>query len=168
MRRIQGGGMNRYLSIMQVVNKGMDFVAGTALVLIMLLTSLDVALRYLGYPIQGSYDLVSFGAVFVIGFALPRTTWDRMQVTVDVLVDKIPDQRIVLDVMTRIMAIALFAIVGWNLTKLGASFFKTGDSTLTIALPLYPVAYALGIGAFFECLALVADMVKIILQRRTA
>ena len=63
--------MRQYLDIMQVVNKGMDFVAGAFLVAIMLLTSLDVVLRYLGHPIQGSYDLVSFGAAFVIGFALP-------------------------------------------------------------------------------------------------
>jgi TRAP-type C4-dicarboxylate transport system permease small subunit len=160
--------MNRYLTVMTVVNKCMDFVAGTALLLIMFLTSCDVVLRYLGYPIQGSYDLVSFGAVFVIGFALPKTTWDRMQVTVDVLVDKIPDQRIVLDVITRLISIALFALVGWNLTMLGASFFKTGESTMTIALPLYPVAYALGISAFLECMALVADLIKVILQRRTA
>ncbi len=153
---------------MTIVYKGMDFVAGTALILIMLLTSLDVVLRYLGHPIQGSYDLVSFGAVFVIGFALPKTTWDKMQVTVDLVVDKISSQRFVLDIITRVVSVSLFAIVSWNLTKLGASFFKTGDSTLTIALPLYPVAFALGISAFFECLALVADMVRIVMQRRTA
>ena len=102
--------MKKYLSFMQIVNKGMDLVAATVLVLIMLLTSLDVVLRYLGYPIQGSYDLVTFGAAFVIGFALPRTSWDHMHITVDILVDKIPKKRSILDVITRFMAISLFVL----------------------------------------------------------
>jgi TRAP-type C4-dicarboxylate transport system permease small subunit len=160
--------MKKYLRFMQIVNKGMDLVAATVLVLIMLLTSLDVVLRYLGYPIQGAYDLVTFGAAFVIGFALPRTSWDHGHITVDILVEKIPKKRAILDVITRIMAISLFVLVGWNFMKLGASFFRTGEGTLTLGLPLYPIAYALGISAFIECLALLGDIVKMALQRRTA
>jgi TRAP-type C4-dicarboxylate transport system permease small subunit len=160
--------MERYLNIMQVVNKAMDCVAGTVLVLIMLLTSLDVVLRYLGHPIKGSYDIVSFGAAFVIGFALPRTSWDKGHVTVDMLVDKIPNKRVIFDLVTRVMAISLFVIIGWNFAKLGASFFKTGEGTLTLGIPLYPIAYALGIAAFFECLALLGDIVKVVVKRRTA
>ncbi|OPY68004.1 MAG: Tripartite ATP-independent periplasmic transporter [Syntrophorhabdaceae bacterium PtaU1.Bin034] len=160
--------MKQYLSIMQVVNKGMDFVAGTFLVLIMLLTSVDVVLRYLGHPIQGSYDLVTFGAAFVIGFALPRTSWNRMHITVDILVEKIPGKRVILDLITRVMAIALFALIGWNFMKLGASFSRTGEGTLTLGVPLYPIAYALGFSSFLECLALLGDIVKIAVQRRTA
>jgi len=153
---------------MEIVNKCMDFVAGTVLVLIMLLTSLDVVLRYLGYPIQGSYDMVSFGAAFVIGFALPKTSWDKGHITVDLLVEKIPNQKVIFDMVTRVMAIALFVIIGWNFIKLGASFVRTGEGTLTLGIPLYPVAFALGISAFFECLALVGDMIKVALERRTA
>lgn len=158
--------MKKYLSFMQIVNKGMDWVAAAVLVLIMLITSLDVVLRYLGHPIQGSYDLVTFGAAFVIGFALPRTSWDRMHITVDLVIERIPGKRAILDVMTRILAISLFVLIGWNFMKLGASFFRTGEGTLTLGLPLYPIAYALGICAIFECLALFGDIVKVALQRR--
>lgn len=153
--------MKRYLSVMLIVNRVMDCVAGTALVLIMLLTSLDVVLRYLRHPILGSYDMVSMGAAFVIGFALPRTSWDKMHISVDILVDKLPQKRIVFDLITRVMAMALFLIIGWNLTKLGASFSRTGDSTLTLGLPFYPIVYALGISAFVECLVLLADIVRL-------
>ena len=158
--------MQKFLNLMQIVNKGMDLIAATVLVLIMLLTSLDVVLRYLGYPIQGSYDLVTCGAAFVIGFALPKTSWDHMHITVDILVEKIPAKKVVLDVITRILSISLFVLIGWNFIKLGASLLKTGESTLTLGVPLYPIAYALGISAFFECLALFGDIVRIGLQRR--
>ena len=160
--------MERYLSILQVVNKGMDFVAGTALVSIMLLTTCDVVLRYLGHPILGSYDLVSFGAAFVIGFALPRTSWEKMHITVDILVEKIPDRRFIVDIVTRAMALALFVLLGWNLTVLGADFFKTGEGTLTLGIPLFPIAYALGFCAFLQCFSLIGDVARIVLKRRAA
>lgn len=160
--------MKQFLNIMQIVNKAMDVVAGTALVLIMLLTSCDVVLRYLGHPIQGSYDIASLTGAFVIGFALPRTSWEKMHISVDILVEWIPDKRVILDMITRIMAIALFVLIGWNLVKLGASFMRTGEGTLTIGLPLYPVAYALGFAAFLECFALLGDIVKVVVQRREA
>lgn len=160
--------MELYLRILQAAHKGMDLVAGAALVSIMLLTTCDVVLRYLGHPILGSYDLVSFGAVFVIGFALPGTSWQRMHITVDILIDKIPDRRFVADLGTRALALALFVLVGWNLTVLGADFRKTGEETLTLGIPLYPVAYALGFCAFLQCLTLVGDAVRIVMRRSAA
>ena len=160
--------MEQDLRILQVVNKGMDLVAGTALVAIMLLTTCDVVLRYLGRPILGSYDLVSVGAVFVIGFALPRTSWQKTHITVDILVEKIPHRRFILDIVTRIMALALFVLVGWNLTVLGADFFKTEEGTLTLGIPLFPMAYALGFCAFLQCFTLIGEVVRIVIQRRAA
>jgi TRAP-type C4-dicarboxylate transport system permease small subunit len=162
------GMMERYLNIIQTVNKGMDLVAGTAMVLIMLLTTCDVVLRYLGHPILGSYDLVSFGAAFVIGFALPRTSWEKMHITVDILVEKIPQHRFIMDIATRAMALALFVLIGWNLILLGTGFFETGEETLTLGIPLFPIAYALGFCAFLQCFSLIGDVVRIVLQRRTA
>jgi TRAP-type C4-dicarboxylate transport system permease small subunit len=160
--------MERHLKILQAANKGMDFVAGTALVLIMLLTTFDVVFRYLGHPILGSYDLVSFGAAFVIGFALPRTSWDKMHITVDIFVEKIPRHRFIVDIVTRAMALALFVLIGWNLILLGAGFLKTGEETLTLGIPLFPIAFALGFCAFLQCFALIGDAARIVLQRRAA
>jgi TRAP-type C4-dicarboxylate transport system permease small subunit len=160
--------MEQYLRILQIVNKGMDLVAGTALVAIMLLTTCDVVLRYLGHPILGSYDLVSVGAAFVIGFALPRTSWQKTHIAVDILVEKIPHRRFILDIATRVMALALFILVGWNLTVLGADFFKTEEGTLTLGIPLFPMAYALGFCAFLQCFTLIGEVVRIVIQRRAA
>ena len=160
--------MKRYLRFIQAVNKGMDFVAGTALIMIMLLTTCDVILRYLGHPILGSHDLVSFGAAFVIGFALPRTSLEKMHITVDILVEKIPNRRLIVDIVTRAMALALFTLLGCNLIVLGADFFKTGEGTMTLGIPLFPIAYALGFCAFVQCLSLSGEVVRMIVTRRAA
>jgi TRAP-type C4-dicarboxylate transport system permease small subunit len=154
--------MDRYMNIMQALKKGMDCVAGTALVLVMLLTSLDVVLRYMGRPIIGSYDMVALGGAFILGFALPGTSWDKMNITVDIIVERFPARaRRFIDLFTRCMAITLFIVLGWNLGKLGMSFYKTGEATLTLGIPLFPVVCCLSLCAFAECFVLLADMVRI-------
>ncbi len=155
--------MKRFLNMTLVCADLTDWVAGTALVLIMLLTSLDVILRYLGYPIPGAYDLVSLGGAFVIGFAIPRTSWDRTHVTVDILTAKLSvSKQAVFAVGTRILALFFFLVLGWNLVRMGIGFMRTGDSTQTLSVPLYPLAFALGICAFIECIVLVADVVRVV------
>jgi TRAP-type C4-dicarboxylate transport system permease small subunit len=84
-----------------------------------------------------------------------------MHIHVDILTAKLPGQKVLFELTTRVIAIALFILIGWNLSRLGASFFKTGEGTLTLGIPLYPVAYALGVSAFVECLVLLADMVRV-------
>ncbi len=154
--------MKRFLHMTLVCADLTDWVAGTALVLIMLLTSLDVVLRYLGYPIPGAYDLVSLGGAFVIGFAIPKTSWDRTHVTVDILTAKLPaGKQAVFEVGTRILGLFFFLVIGWNLMKMGIGFMRTGDSTQTLSVPLYPLAFALGLCAFIECIVLVADVVRV-------
>lgn len=152
--------MSRFQSVASSLAKLMDIVAGLALVGIMLLTSLDVILRYFGKPIQGAYDIVSMSAVFVIGFALPRTSWDRAHVTVDILVDTVPAIRRVFHFGTRILALFLFALLAWNLIRLGLDYSQTGECTLTLALPLYPVAFALGLCSIAQCVVLAADFTR--------
>jgi TRAP-type C4-dicarboxylate transport system permease small subunit len=156
--------MSRFLSLAHSLAKLMDIFAGFALVGIMLLTSLDVILRYFGNPIPGTYDIVSLTAAFVIGFALPRTAWDKTHVTVDILVDRFPGTKAPFHVITRILALLFFILLAWNLIKLGLSFAKTGESTLTLALPLYFVAFALGICTVAQCIVLMADLVRPINQ----
>ena len=156
--------MKWFLNMMDALSRYSDIIAGVALVSIMLLTSLDVILRYLGSPITGSYDLVSMGGAVVIGFGVPRTSWDKKHVSVDILVERLPERRNVFDVSTRMIALFFFTVLTWNLVKMGASFSRTGESTLTVALPLYPIAFALGFCCFMQCLVLVSDVVRIVTQ----
>lgn len=48
--------MEVFLSITQKLSKWMQWIAGGALIFIMLLTVSDVGLRIFGRPIKGTYD----------------------------------------------------------------------------------------------------------------
>lgn len=139
----------------------MFMIAGIALTGSMFLTVADVFLRAFKSPIVGTYELVGLLGAVVIGFAIPQTSRVNGHVVMDFLTGKLPPlaQRI-LHAVTRLFAVAIFAIIAWNLFGLGADFRRTGETTPTLLLPLFPVAYGIGVCCLIECLVLFVDMVE--------
>lgn len=142
--------------------KSMYVIAGVTLVLMMLLTVADVILRSFKRPIVGTYELVAFSAAVVIGFSVPLTSWMRGHIFVDFFILNYPQKvRDIFNIVTRCCGIGLFLVIGWNLIRFGMDLRQSGEVSLTLAMPFYPVAYGLGISCFIECLVLICDIVKI-------
>jgi TRAP-type C4-dicarboxylate transport system permease small subunit len=153
-----GGFQNFVLKL----SNWMHVVAAIALTFIMLLTVSDVVLRLFGHPIVGTFELVGLGGAVIIGFGIPITSWNRGHIFVDFLINMFPKGiRDGFNVVTRLISMGLFILVGWNLIILGNDLLKSGEVTLTRQLPFYPVAYGLAICCFIECLVLISDLTKI-------
>jgi TRAP-type C4-dicarboxylate transport system permease small subunit len=154
--------MGNVFAFVESMSKLMQVVAGTALTFIMLLTGTDVALRIFGHPIIGTYEMVGLGGALVLGFALPMTSWLRGHIFVDFLYLKCPKKvQQAMNIATRIICIAVYLLIGWNLLLMGMELHASGELTITRHLPFYPVAYALGLCCFAECLVLICDIGKI-------
>jgi TRAP-type C4-dicarboxylate transport system permease small subunit len=139
----------------------MDVVGGIVLTFMMLVTVVDVILRYLGKPITGTYELVYLGGAVVIAFAMPRTSWEGGNVSVDFVLMAFKGRaRKAVMAFTRVLGLVFFALLGWNLLRLGNTLLEKHEVSLTLHVPIYPVVYALGICAFVECLVLLAMLVS--------
>jgi hypothetical protein len=113
-------------------------------------------------PIVGTYELVAFSGAVAIGFSMPLTSWMRGHIYVDFFILKFSKKtRNGFNMVTRCLGIFLFLMVGWNLIKFGMDLQKSGEVSLTLQMPFYPIAYGMGICCFIQCLVLVCDMVKI-------
>lgn len=144
------------------LNRTTNIIAGTVLTCMMLFTTLDVILRYLGKPILGSFELVSLAGVAVIGFAMPHTSWMQSHVNVDFLLTNMGKRgQNVTNVATRILSIALFAALGVFLIQKGMYMSRTGEVSSTLQIPFYPVSYGLAVCCFLQCLVLVCQIIKI-------
>lgn len=153
--------MNVLNTILQKIVHAMYGIAGIALASIVFLTVADVFLRMFKIPIEGTYEIVSMLGAVVIGFAIPQTTIERGHVLMDFLTEKLPfvGQR-VLHLVTRLLASLTFLIIGWNLFKLGNDLLDTGQVSLTLKFPEYPVAYGIAFCCLLECLVLLSDLIK--------
>jgi TRAP-type C4-dicarboxylate transport system permease small subunit len=154
--------MKRFLELVLNISKVMNGVAGVALTLMMGLTVVDVFGRAGGYPILGTFEIVSLFAIVVTAFALPLATWQRRHVYMELLLEKLPRRnRDILNVSTRIFCIVLFIIMGINLFQVGAEFARAREVTTALDIPLFPAAYAAGFCCFVQVVALACDVVKI-------
>ncbi len=138
--------MEKFQIVVSRLCKYMAVVAGTALVLVMLLTVLDVILRYFGHPILGVYDLVALGGAIVIGFSLPYAAERKVHVFME-MIQQAQGKRLkqVLLVVTRLIALLISIIVAWHLVRLGQGFRETGEASLTVQIVYYPIAIGLGV-----------------------
>ncbi len=153
--------MNGFNNIVLKLAKSMDVLSGLVLTFMMLITVTDVVLRVSGRPITGTYELVFLSGAVVIACAIPRTSWEGGHVNVDfVIMGFSMAVRKVVTIITRLFGIAFFFLLGWNLFALGTQLYSKEEVSLTLHVPIYPVAYILGISAFVECLVLVSDMLK--------
>ncbi len=139
-------------------------IAGASLVFLMLLTVADVFLRLFDRPILGTYELVSFTGTLVFGLALPFTSWSRQHIYVDFFIGKFPRRmQDVFNVGTRVIVVAVFFWIGWNVLRFGAGLHRSGELSAALRMPFYPFAYVLGVCCFVECIVLLCDLVKIAL-----
>lgn len=146
-------------SIVGNVSGVMYVIAGIALSGMVALTVADVILRMFKMPIVGTYEIVGLLGAIMVGFAIPQTSRAKGHVAMDFLEGKLPaavDRGF--QIITRLLGIALFFIIGWQLWLLGDDYLRIGEVTLTVHLPQYPVCYGMSICCFFECVVLLLEI----------
>jgi TRAP-type C4-dicarboxylate transport system permease small subunit len=154
--------MNGFLNKINGLSRLFNVIAGISLTFVMLLTVMDVILRALKRPIVGTYELVAFSGAVVIGFAVPLTSWLRGHIFVDFFILRFSQKvRNIFNITTRCLVIVLFFLIGWNLIKYGMDLQKSGEVSLTLQMPFYPVAYGVAVCCFVQCLVLICDVIKI-------
>ena len=154
--------MNGFLNKIKGLSGVFNVIAGISLTFLMLLTVMDVILRALKRPIVGTYELVAFSGAVVIGFAVPLTSWLRGHIFVDFFILRFSQKvRNIFNITTRCLVIVLFLLIGWNLIKYGMDLQKSGEVSLTLQMPFYPVAYGVAVCCFVQCLVLICDIIKI-------
>lgn len=154
--------MEDFLNKIKGLSGFLNIIAGITLTSMMSITVADVILRYFRKPIVGTYELVAFSGAVVIGFSLPFTSWIRGHIYVDFIISGFSKKiRNAFNVITRCMVIWLFLMIGWNLIKYGMDLQRSGEVSLTLQMPFYPVAYGIGICCFIQCLVIGCDFLKI-------
>ena len=148
--------------ILRFISKLLNYIAGLALTFMMFLTVADVFLRAGGHPIIGTYEIVALSLAFVIGFGIPQVSLDKGHVYMEFLLEKFSKRgKDVMNTITRVLCLILFAFIGYNLFNVGAGFHASGEVSATIKMPFYPVAYGVAVCCLLECCVFIFDIVRI-------
>lgn len=143
------------------INRIIYLVAGFALMFMMLLTVADVIMREFQKPIIGTFELVGLSAAVVIGFCIPYTTSLKSHISVDFFTMILSEKKKrVLLLFTRVLGIILFFLIGYDMLLMAQDLYRSGEVSLTIKMPFYPVAIGIGLCCFMQTFTLIVDFIN--------
>ena len=155
--------MQRFMKAVLAADYVFFAVAGLGLGVMMVVTLVDVVMRYMGRPIFGSMEIVCFTSAVAIGFAIPYTSWSKGHITVDFLLEKLsPGTVRILKIITRITGLALFLFASYNFILYGLDLIKSKEVTPGFRIPYYPITFGLAVACFLQALTLFCDLVRTI------
>jgi TRAP-type C4-dicarboxylate transport system permease small subunit len=151
------------------------WVAGIAIVSMMLLTCADIILRfavtvYHEYhwqflsqfkPIPGTYELVCFLGSVAVAFAMAHTSVERGHVAVSIVVRLFPKKvQAVIETITTLFGTVFFILLSWQSVLYAWELHARGEVSATLQLPFYPFVYGIGFASAAVCLVLLVDLSK--------
>jgi TRAP-type C4-dicarboxylate transport system permease small subunit len=151
------------------------WVAGTAIVSMMLLTCADIILRlgvtvyheyhwqFLSHvkPIPGTYELVCFLGSVAVAFAMAHTSVEQGHVAVSIIVRLLPKRvQAVIETITTSFGTVFFVLLSWQSVLYAGELHARGEVSPTLQLPFYPFVYGIGFASAAVCLVLLVDLSK--------
>lgn len=139
----------------------LDWIAGWALMGVMLLVVSNILLRLFGRPIEGTYEWVGFLTAAAIGLSLAYCAVQKGHIAVTFFVDKLaPRQQAAIDLVINLLSVAFLVLAFWESLLYGNSMKVSGEVALTTKIPFYPFIYLIAFGLLALALVILADIFK--------
>ena len=138
----------------------LGMIAAVAIFTMMALTCLDVFLRYFfRKPIPGTYEIVALLGAVAVSFAMAHTLAEKGHVAVSLIVQMFPKRlQGIVESIISIFGIILFGLIAWQSILYGVDCQRSGEVSMTLQLPFYPIIYGVALGAAVVCLVLIVDL----------
>ena len=147
------------MNIIRVVSRVLGYVATGFMVVLMLLTVVDVFLRYFfKAPITGSTEISRLLMIIIVFPALGWAAIDRAHIRVDLVVSRIPARlQAIFSSITFFFALVTFVIITWR-SFLEATVVNRQTSLLHLSFT--PFYWVMSVGFAIFCLAIAALVVE--------
>jgi len=141
-------------------------LAACVLAAMMLLTGVDVILRYIfAWPISGSLELTEFMMVIVIAFGLAYCALQKRHVRIDLLVSRLPDRaQAVMNSIANLAFLLLFVLITWRSFYRMQSMYEGQLTSSVLFIPKFPFMILMIIGSAILCLVVLKDVIECFCQ----
>lgn len=167
--------MNRFEASIKGLVRYMYYIAGAAIVLMMVLSTTDVFLRFCVTlystfqwsfleslrPLPGTYDLVALFGSVAAAFAMAHTTVESGHVSVRLLVRKLTKKnQIRLKFFTDTLSGTLFGVLSWRCILYARDLKESGEVSMTLQLPFHPFVYLLAFASLAVTLVFLTSLLN--------
>jgi len=147
------------MKIIRYVSRVLGYVATGFMVVLMLLTVVDVFLRYFfNAPITGATEISRLLMIIIVFPALGWAAIDRVHIRVDLVVSRIPPRmQAIFGSITFLFALVTYCIITWQ-SFLEAAVVNRQTSLLHLSFT--PFYWVMSVGLAIFCLAIAALVVE--------
>jgi TRAP-type C4-dicarboxylate transport system permease small subunit len=147
--------------VIHLFSRVCDRIAQCAVVAMMLIVVGNVVLRLFWRPIYGTYDVVMLLGSITVAFALGYCAVRRGHIAVEIVMERFPPRvQAIIDSITGILSVGIFAIVAWQCGVYGTDMWHRGEVTMSVYIPVHPFIYGVGFGCAVLCAVAIADFIK--------
>jgi TRAP-type C4-dicarboxylate transport system permease small subunit len=155
--------------INQILNRTFMLIAGAFMAAMILVTCANIFLRIVWVPIKGTFELMGFFGAVATAFVLGYTQLKKAHISVDILVNRFsPRIRTAFNGINYFVCMIFFAVLGWQISRLATTIWKTGEVTETLRIVYYPFTYGVALGCFLLALVLLVDFLKLFFIKNEA
>lgn len=159
--------MDIFIVLSRWLARNLNIVSGFCLVAMMLLSCMDIILRFMRTPISGAYELVSFCSAIMISFAMAQTTIYRAHVSVEVFIYKFPKiMQQGIFILTSTVMFLLLATLAFESFVYGNFFKQSGELSSTLQLPFYPILYGMGFAFIVSSFIPAIDIYMVLFRKK--
>ena len=153
--------------ISHTLNQALAWIAGSILLVMILLTCANIFMRRVWTPLLGTFELMGYFGAIVTAFALGYTQIKKGHIAVDVLVLRLSEKtRACLNSINNFICMIFFALVAWQITRYATTLWKTGEVTETLKIIYYPFTYGVALGCALFSLIFLTDFLKCFFQKK--
>ncbi len=141
------------------------WLAGGALVFMMLISVINIVLRIISRPFGGATEMVGWLAALTAALALGYTQMNKGHVAIDLLVSRFSRRtRAVLDSMISFIILALAVLAARQLTVHAGNLWQRGSLSETMHIAYFPFTYVVAFSFLFLALTLLVDGIKSLVE----
>jgi len=132
--------------ISRVLNKWFIWVGGIALLTMIGIACANMALRPLGIPLKGSYELVGFLGALTVALALGYAQITGSHIAVDVLATRYSKRTLrIMNGISSLLGMIFFILVAWQTAVFATTIWKRGETSETLRIVYHPFIYLLAL-----------------------
>ena len=152
--------------LIHILSSGLHFAAQLILIAMMLMITFDVLGRWLfNFPVKGTYDFTQSGLSMVIFLGLAYTHQVKEHISIDFLIDKLPQtSQNIINTAINILIAGLMSLLALQLWENSQRLYNSNTVTGDLNLPIYIFAILAAIGT--AVFALTAAMNAIIYAKK--
>lgn len=159
-------GLNKFEKFNRRVSMGIEWVGLAALLLMMLVTTLDViGSKLFLLPVFGAFDIMMLAQLVAMTFAAGATLIVGLHITVEFFVPLLPPRiQAVVDCIVFLLGFILFALIVWRLCLYSYDLQINGEVSLTARIPFYPFVYGATLACVPVCLIYLSYFIESFLK----